>query len=404
MSDELLCRPYFKVRGTAVPNSGSVVWPIPKLKTAYNIPPQFGGKNSVIGYIELGGGINGTDNTIAFGQLGIPVPTLQLVSVMGVGNAPGSDADGEVAFDFQVGGQMAWAAVHRMYFAPNSDVGFPTAIEQAVKDQCTHLSISWGGPEGGNSPYIQNMMAALLDAQNKKVGVYVAAGDNGSSDGLPGNHADFPASCPYVTGVGGTSMPSSATEVVWNNGNLGGATGGGVSALFKIPLFQNPAFIPGVGRGVPDVSALADPGTGIPVVLNGQTQVFGGTSGGAPFWAGFAAILDEIFGQRLGNLNTILYSLPPGTMRDITSGGNGTFQARKGYDCCTGNGSPNGTAMIAAMQGVITPPITPPPTTTPGPLALITGLDATGKILWSAIPQPGNKLPASVTPTVLTPE
>src|SRR5206468_328297 len=98
------------------------------------------------------------------------------------------------------------------------------------------------------------------------VTVCCASGDNGSSDGASDAmaHVDFPASSPHVLACGGTRVQASGghitSEVVWNNGPGGGATGGGVSAHFALPPWQQNAHVPPSindgrpGRGVPDVS------------------------------------------------------------------------------------------------------------------------------------------------------
>src|ERR1700739_4490382 len=81
--------------------------------------------------------------------------------------------------------------------------------------------------------------AALLG-----ITVIASCGDNGASDGLYDgkNHVDFPASCPHVLAVGGTRLTTANgaidSEIVWNNGVQGGATGGGYSTAFGRPAWQ----------------------------------------------------------------------------------------------------------------------------------------------------------------------
>jgi kumamolisin len=86
---------------------------------------------------------------------------------------------------------------------------------------------------------------------------------------------------------------------------------------------------------VPDVAAAADPSTGYRIVLNGLENVVGGTSAVAPLWAG----LTGAFGKKLGFITPSLY-LQANAFNDITTGGNGTYQACIGPDACTGLGSP----------------------------------------------------------------
>src|SRR3984957_4344667 len=122
--------------------------------------------------------------------------------------------------------------------------------------------------------------------------VCVASGDNGSSDGVTGStdHVDFPASSPFALGCGGTSLRSSknaiSSEVVWNDGAGGGATGGGISDFFPgVPWRSGLSAKPRPGkssplknRGVPDVAGDADPETGYSVRIDGTDTIIGGTS------------------------------------------------------------------------------------------------------------------------------
>jgi kumamolisin len=233
------------------------------------------------------------------------------------------------------------------------------------------ISISWGGPEDQwTATGLSTMNALFQKAAAAGITVTAAAGDNGSSDGESGNHVDFPASSPYVLACGGTSLPllSPTSEVVWNDGTNGGATGGGVSADYPLPAYQAKAGVPGGKmRGVPDAAGNADPNTGWLVSIDaGSNAVIGGTSAVAPMWAAIAAYLSQVVGKNVGQLATLLYNLPAGCMRDIISGNNGTYIAKAGFDCCTGQGVPVVTKLVAALVPVPTSIPTPPvPTPTP---------------------------------------
>jgi kumamolisin len=253
--------------------------------------------------------------------------------------------------------------------AGNTDGDFLAAIEQAIKDKMDAISISWGGSEDQWDPTsIQQFNAAFERASTAGITVTAAAGDNGSGDGEPGQHVDFPASSPYVLGCGGTSLKSTSPidEEVWNDGSKGGATGGGVSSLFAIPAWQQKSNVPGAKfRGVPDVAGNADPETGWIVIVDGQTMVIGGTSAVAPMWAALSAVLSQALGKNVGFLNPSLYALA-GWDRDITVGNNGTYLARPGYDCCTGLGVPNAAQLLSVLGGIATAPApSPAPTPTP---------------------------------------
>jgi kumamolisin len=96
---------------------------------------------------------------------------------------------------------------------------------------------------------------------------------------------------------------------------------------------------------VPDVAGDADPATGYKVRVDGHDAVFGGTSAVAPLWSAFVALINEGRGKPLGYLNPALYAAGSQGFRDITSGTNGAYTARSGWDACTGLGSPNGAAL-----------------------------------------------------------
>jgi kumamolisin len=205
------------------------------------------------------------------------------------------------------------------------------------------------------------MDEAFQAAATMGITVCVASGDNGSSDGVAeGDHVDFPASSPFALGCGGTSLRASgssiSSEVVWNDGTSGGASGGGISSFFAVPSWQTGASartnagqsIALSKRGVPDVSGNADPETGYDVRIDGTNTVIGGTSAVAPLWAALIARINQTTGKPAGYINPRLYSTPT-ALRDIVSGNNGDFDAAKGWDACTGLGSPNG----AALAGII---------------------------------------------------
>jgi kumamolisin len=206
------------------------------------------------------------------------------------------------------------------------------------------------------------MDSAAQDAAALGVSICVASGDNGSSDGVTdgGNHVDFPASSPHVLACGGTNLQSKngaiTSETVWNDGAQGGASGGGFSAQFPLPSWQQSAGIQppsGGGRGVPDVAGDADPQTGYQVRVDGQSLVIGGTSAVAPLWSGLIALLNEKLGKPLGFLQPTLYGLAASTkaLNDITQGSNGAFAAAAGWDAATGLGSPEGANLLKALTG-----------------------------------------------------
>jgi kumamolisin len=333
--------------------------------------PSGAGEGECIGIIELGGGFRPQDLSTYFSGLGVTAPNVVAVSVDHAVNQPTGDAngpDGEVMLDIEVAGAIAPGATIAVYFAPNTDAGFLDAITTAIHDTARKpsvISISWGSAESDwTQQAITAMDEAFQAAATMGITVCVASGDSGSSDGVTdgSNHVDFPASSAYVLGCGGTTLEASGStitsEVVWNDGGgNAGAGGGGVSAVFPVPAWQEGLHTVAAdgeqtalsGRGVPDVAADADPDTGYEVLVNGTSTVYGGTSAVAPLWAALIARFNALKGQPVGYINPVLYA-NPGTLRDITQGNNGAFLASPGWDACTGLGSPDGEQILSIQN------------------------------------------------------
>ncbi|MBV8818565.1 MAG: S8/S53 family peptidase [Acidobacteriaceae bacterium] len=377
LDERPVARPKLRVRPTGVtPHAGQAIDYKPQqVASLYSFPTGANGQGQCVGIIELGGGFKQTDLNTYFGA---SHPTVTAVSVDKGKNKPTGSAngpDGEVMLDIEVVGSIATASTIAVYFAPNTNKGFLDAISAALHDT-THkpsvVSISWGSPEDGGG-----YTAAVLSAFNQAfqaasvlgITVLAAAGDNGSSDGMPsGNHVDFPASNPWVTACGGTSLKAAnmttiQSETVWNDGAQGGATGGGVSKSFPVPSYQTglKATLADnttealTGRGVPDVAGDADPNTGYQVLVDGQTFAIGGTSAVAPLYAALVALLNQQLGKPVGFWNPQLYQAAGTTaFRDITVGNNGAYAAAKGWDACTGLGVAVGTALESALKGQTT--------------------------------------------------
>jgi kumamolisin len=332
----------------------------------YGFPPGATASGQTIGLIELGGGYREADVTAYFKTLGLPAPAITAVSVDGGKNTPGTanGADGEVMLDIEVSASVATGAKVAVYFAPNTDQGFIDAVTTAVHDTTNKpsvISISWGGPESSWTTQASTALNAACEAAAAVgVTITVACGDDGSTDGATGNNVDFPASSPYVLACGGTTLEGSGTtissEVVWNELAIDeGATGGGVSTLFPLPTWQQSSKVPAPttsagGRGTPDVAGDADPSTGYEVRVDGETTVIGGTSAVAPLWAGLIALANQQNGVAAGFVNPALYAAGASkAFHDITQGDNGAFSAGPGWDACSGQGSPVGSAIIALL-------------------------------------------------------
>jgi kumamolisin len=195
--------------------------------------------------------------------------------------------------------------------------------------------------------------------------VVTAAGDQLATSGLNDGkaHVWFPASSPYVLGCGGTSVTLTGTaianETVWKQDPIG--TGGGISELYPVPDFQlamaiPPSFNDGrMGRGVPDVAALAAGSPGYRIVVGGAEMAKDGTSAATPLWAALLTMANAARDVPLGLVSPQLYRTPA-LLRAITSGdnrqGNIGYAAGPGWNACTGLGVPRGAELIAALAGL----------------------------------------------------
>jgi kumamolisin len=341
-----------------------------QVAAAYDFPASVTGAGETVGIIELGGGYTQSDLDSYFQSLGLTPPTVSSVSVDGAANSPsgGQGADVEVTLDIEVAGAVAPGARFVVYFAPNTDQGFIDAVSTAVHDSTNKpsvISISWGGPEDSWTKQARTEMEQILtEGAAAGVTVTAASGDDGSTDGVSdgSQHVDFPASAPHMLACGGTTLriegDQIASEVVWNDLPTDGAGGGGISIEFPVPSYQAGLPMPPnvdtdqAGRGVPDVSGDADPQTGYSILVGGVDQSVGGTSAVAPLWAGLIALVNQALGQPVGFFQPRLYQgSASGGFRDITEGDNGAYSAATGWDPCTGLGSPEGSALLAALDG-----------------------------------------------------
>ena len=248
----------------------------------------------------------------------------------------------------------------------------------------------------------------FVNATKKGVTLLASSGDQGaaqpSCDGSSWiQSSSSPASDPLVTGVGGTELHSAnyclaslgcnpaanpvfgtwLSEIGWNEGDPYGdfgnvfgdgtiASGGGYSTVWSEPPYQEPV-VPRhpKGRAVPDVAYNGAILHGVLVRFRGSWFRFGGTSCGAPQWAGLVAIADQSAGHDYGFINDALYKLGKhgssyaAAFHDITSGNNNSlqfdsgnnpvdiagFKAGTGWDAVTGLGSPQAGGLLTQLAG-----------------------------------------------------
>jgi Pro-kumamolisin, activation domain/Fibronectin type III domain/IPT/TIG domain len=338
----------------------------------------------------------------------------------GAGTGPGS---GESALDIDNVSALAPAAKIHVFTGPNNngEIGeLDTWNAIAMADDARQVSSSWGlceTAEQEGAPgtlQVENEIFEQTAAQGQTI--YASAGDDGSDDcaGHASNpvatnlSVDDPASQPYVTSVGGTTITNATeppAETVWNNGNAGGGAGGGISEAWAMPPWEtatavaqtasteacsnDPAgtgddfHLAGLGttlpsgtlcREAPDVSALADPQTGYTIVFDGDWFQIGGTSASTPLWAALTAEMNassqcSSLPQGLGFATPLFYQVASSSaanyaaaFSDVTAGNNDNlgvgsavdWKAGHGYDLASGLGTPrvtdaNGTPGLDAQ-------------------------------------------------------
>jgi kumamolisin len=205
----------------------------------------------------------------------------------------------------------------------------------------------------------------LAAALQRGVTTFVASGDSGAYAGPKKEcgktpSVTYPASDPSVVSVGGTSLQLNsdstiATETAWN------LSGGGKAIPYLRPIWQvAPQLKPGKYRQAPDVAFLGDQHTGVQVYFAGHRIIAGGTSLGAPAWAGIWSLIQEDASQQgktVAGAPQILYHIAnsatySSAFHDILSGGNAVYHAHVGWDRVTGWGTPDAnnlaTAVVAA--------------------------------------------------------
>lgn len=347
------------------------------LRTTYNVTPLhragFTGRDQTIVIFAFDGFDQSDLDTFA-STFGLPRFTPVVV-----GGQPGRPR-GELTMDLEVAHAIAPDATKVVVNArPTVEgEGGYVKIGQMLEDTDRRFpgavwsfSIGWGCDKLLTAADLTPVRSALLRAYANGTSAFNASGDLAGLECKGGDDWDSPpgpadvgldsvASLPEMTSVGGTTLSTNATggwlsEQAWFDVPLSQGTGGGVSTLFDLPPWQQgvaDAVAPDRRTGqrmTPDIAAVADPFTGVKIVLNGDLVVGGGTSQSAPLWAGMAAVMNQYLlangGRQIGEVNPVLYRIAAGAplpaFRDVTLGGNAVDTAGPGYDLVTGLGTPD---------------------------------------------------------------
>lgn len=277
---------------------------------------------------------------------------------------------GEATMDLEWAHAMAPDANLQLYFLNNNlslKAGWKamaSALREAAANGAGSISISLGtcGPRGSRPT-----QRALASLEHQGISVFVSSGDSGAR---PGPVHDcgrslgvaYPASDPSVVAVGGTSLDLDSSgsildEVAWR-------LSGGGHAKFKRPAWQTAPTLPNDGkRWVPDVSFVGDPSTGVSIYYHHRWETAGGTSLGAPSWAGIWALVRQAAAQagyQPAAAPVALYQAGNSAsydqaFHDVTGGSNGAYQAGSGWDPVTGWGTPDTAGLVATIEQLSAP-------------------------------------------------
>jgi subtilase family serine protease len=318
------------------------------LRSAYALPSTTGGNGATVAIVDAYDNPNAESDLGTYrAQFGLPACTtangcFRKVNQSGQSSPVPSGDTGwgqEISLDLDmVSAVCPNCHILLVEANSNSDTDLFTGVNTAVNLGAHYVSNSYGGSEAGS--------ATTYDSQyfnHPGVAITVSTGDSGYG-------AQYPATSRYVTAVGGTSLQRDSSARGWSESAWSGA-GSGCSGLVAKPSWQNVATSCS-NRAEADVSAVADPSTGVAVYdTYGASgwMVFGGTSASAPIIAAVYALAGT------PGANDYPASYPyahPSNLNDVTSGSNGACgaplcDAGSGWDGPTGLGTPLGTTAFA---------------------------------------------------------
>lgn len=341
-----------------------------QIRTAYGseglVAQGISGKGLTIGILLFDAFFEQSDIDNFSNTYGLPKKNVTLVGSLSAPGNPNYDFGlyAETNVDLQWAHASAPDADLVLYSeSVNTDADLLRMFQKFVNEnRADILNLSWGGPESIQpSDIVKAINTSLLQGSVQGTSIFISSGDSGifgeaQFQGRDANKvtASYPSSLPFVTSVGGTTLKlnpdsSIANEVGWSiqgNDPEKVSGGGGKSTFFARPSYQR-NFSPSGGRGLPDISANADPNTPYNLFIQprfagsslppGIFAIGNGTSNSSPLWAGFCALLAQQAGGRLGLINYALYDLNFSISHDILQGFNGE-SARPGWDFVTGLG------------------------------------------------------------------
>jgi hypothetical protein len=347
------------------PLNGSNGWYPTGVAKAFDYPVQHGcnGKGETVAVI-IDSPISTSDINSYLSAVGIShTGTITNVAVDGGGTYSSSSSSDtvEASLDVETIAGLAPGANIRVYNFPNlSDQYIEDAYNQAVSDNlAVATNSSFGGCETSDTPFATATNSIAQQAAAEGITFAASSGDSGSDECSTNNSppgVSAPASGPYFVGVGAVNFTDNTSGTLTSitagtdSGN-GFMSGGGVSTVFNtLPTYQSG--ISGViasGRNSPDVSL---PGVGVMLVSGGSQLEVDGTSWSCPQFVAFLSEAVEVHNTRFGYVLPQIYSVFGNTYTDytdVTSGTNGAYTAKAGYDQVTGIGAPKGWALANAL-------------------------------------------------------
>jgi len=333
-------------------------WP-----TIYNATSIPNAANTTIGIIAAGNMTQTLKDLATFvKQAGYASPAVSTVIAGGAGSSNSGTAEWDIDSQDSLGAAGGVVKSMVFYVAKSlSDAALTTAYNAAVSANTAKvINVSLGECEtsakssGVEATDDQIFQAAVAQGQT----FAVASGDAGSyACGGKTSYQSYPAVSPYVIAVGGTSLTTTSSgawsgETAWACSNAvacnnNGGTGGGASSTESAPSWQTASGVLSTStrRGVPDIAFDADPNSGALTIVNGKTTQYGGTSLATPIFVGFWARIQSAHSNGLVFPAAALYKFGAANaatlFHDVTSGSNGGYSAKSGWDYTTGFGSLN---------------------------------------------------------------
>ncbi len=320
-----------------------------ELRYAYDVAPFINtgdeGQGNTIAIIDAYGDPTLSSDLASYSKnFGLPPVNYTVIYPFGTPNITKQGWQVETAIDVECAFSMAPKAHFLVVITPDDSGTLEEAVSYVIdNDLANIISISWGAPE--SSYYDPGFHTAFEQAAAENITVVAASGDNGSGSGV-----EYPASDPYVTSVGATALYMN--ELNLNNysiysydyENAWDKSGGGFSTIFTAPIWQRALGFNNSMRGVPDISFVGDPSTGVEGFVNDTMETVGGTSVSTPLFAGMVADLNQYYHRSLGFINPYLYSAynynnSNHYFHEIVNGSNGAYTAREGWNPVTGLGS-----------------------------------------------------------------